>query len=111
MTNQYALGYKAGLEAAVNACRRVAVCWPNNFSEARYAKHAAYECAEFIAALPVPASSQSCAEVQWRDDEALDALQDMVRTLTDGPDDSDVARVFNKARAVIAKWKDKNGTN
>ena len=33
----------------------------------------------------------------------LAALRDMVNTLTDGPDESDIARVFNVSRAAIAK--------
>jgi len=32
----------------------------------------------------------------------LEALRDMVNTLTDGPDESDIARVFSVARAAIA---------
>jgi hypothetical protein len=35
----------------------------------------------------------------------LEALRDMVNTLTDGPDESDIARVFNVARAAIAAAK------
>jgi hypothetical protein len=33
----------------------------------------------------------------------LEALRDMLNTLTDGPDESDVARVFGVSRAAIAK--------
>jgi len=35
----------------------------------------------------------------------LEALRDMVNTLTDGPDESDIARVFSVARAAIAAAK------
>jgi hypothetical protein len=35
----------------------------------------------------------------------LKALRDMVNTLTDGPDESDIARVFSVARAAIAAAK------
>jgi len=35
----------------------------------------------------------------------LEALRDMVNTLTDGPDESDIARVFSVARAAIAAVK------
>lgn len=35
----------------------------------------------------------------------LEALRDMVNTLTDGPDESDIARVFSVARAAVAAAK------
>ena len=35
----------------------------------------------------------------------LEALRDTVNTLTDGPDESDIARVFSVARAAIAAAK------
>jgi hypothetical protein len=35
----------------------------------------------------------------------LEALRDMVNTLTDGPDESDIARVFSVTRAAIAAAK------
>jgi hypothetical protein len=35
----------------------------------------------------------------------LEALRDMVNTLTDGPDESDIARVFSVARAAIKAAK------
>lgn len=50
MTNQYALGYKAGLEAAVKVCREKAVLFRNTTGE----------CIKTIEALPAP-------EVQWVD--------------------------------------------
>jgi len=66
MTNQYALGYKAGLDAAVKVCRDYA----ENFDWDLCCKSAIEGAIETIAALPVP-------EVQWRDltDQEIVALE------------------------------------
>ena len=43
--------------------------------------------------------------LEWDNAQLLEALRDMVNTLTDGPDESDIARVFSVARAAIAAAK------
>ena len=51
---------------------------------------------------------QAAAELrrlEWDNAQLLEALRDMVNTLTDGPDESDIARVFSVARAAIAAAK------
>jgi hypothetical protein len=52
-----------------------------------------------------PHHKQAAAELRRLDAvnaQLLEALRDMVNTLTDGPDESDIARVFSVARAAIA---------
>jgi chromosome segregation ATPase len=46
---------------------------------------------------------EQLATVTSERDELVAALRDMMNTLTDGHDDSDVYRVFDKARAALAK--------
>ena len=88
MTNQYALGYKAGLEAAVKVCEKLEEADLN----AQYISQSKSptDCIAAIESLPAP-------EVQWRD-------------LTD----DDIALINldypspqGFARAVIAKFKEK----
>lgn len=68
MTNQYALGYKAGLEAAAKVCCELNPAEQRNGEDHWY--DGADACADAIAALPVP-------EVQWRDltDQEIVALE------------------------------------
>lgn len=103
MTNQYALGFKACQDAAVKVCR-------DDAEQCAAAEQWDYEdvaldLAEAIAALPVPSSSsEDCGEVQRRDltDEEVDELS---RTMVKGN-----KSVNWLSRAVIAKFKAKNGT-
>jgi hypothetical protein len=48
---------------------------------------------------------QECDQQEVLNAQLLEALRDMVNTLTDGPDESDIARVFSVARAAIAAAK------
>jgi hypothetical protein len=51
----------------------------------------------------VPGRTEANANLIAAAPDLLTALRDMMSTLADGPDDSDVARVVNKARAAIFK--------
>jgi len=48
---------------------------------------------------------QECDNQERINAQLLEALRDMVNTMTDGPDESDIARVFSVARAAIAAAK------
>lgn len=101
--NQYALGYKAGLDAAVKVCRDKEKEFSGDAWEASFFVIAA----NAIAALPVPScASNASLDVQWRDltDDEIDMLIDVeeyIRTV------ANQISVSNKLKAVIAKFKEK----
>lgn len=84
MTNQYALGYKAGLKEAELEARGY---------------HLACNAADGIASLPVP-------EVQWRD--LTDGeIKDVIRFKVEGVTVSEMVMFRHIAESVIAKFKEK----
>jgi hypothetical protein len=72
--------------ACVNACAGI----PTEQLEQSHRNHAVTHLVEEIARLTK------------QRDELVKALKDLMNTLTDGPDESDIARVFTKARAALA---------
>jgi len=48
---------------------------------------------------------QECDNQERINAQLLEALRDMVNTMTDGPDESDIARVFSVARAALMAAK------
>lgn len=50
-----------------------------------------------------PTNAEADAKLISAAPDLLDAMRDFLNTLTDGPDESDVFRVVNKARAAVAK--------
>ena len=101
MTNQYALGYKAGLEAAVKVCRDEENSWVADSIGAKAVEVVRLR----IEHLPVQ-------EVQWRDltevAELLDTVWLMHEHLKLQPYYTEHHNIYDKASAVIAKFKEKN---
>ena len=103
MTSQYALGYKAGLEAAKSAVKKIPEYMPMINAEATLC-----DCYNVIYDLPVPEveRSEPCIDSvqsrEWRalTDDELDEVINKMEPLSIVGD-----RVFS--RAVIAKFKEK----
>ena len=97
--NQYALGYKAGLDAAVNKLTTMQDTFGMSEADSKLAAVIGL-CVYEIAALPVPScASNASLDVQWRDltdDETKKVIRSCItHTLEEF------------ARAVIAKFKEK----